>query len=71
MKVRVPGRQFAAAARETPGTSESGRGRTYYVYFTVSYCDLFIHVLRNYCFADITASNNEDKVGNTHEEERI
>ena len=51
MKVRVPGRQFAAAARETPRARKVGSN--YYDDYTVIVYDLFIFIL------------NVVKVGNT------
>ena len=57
MKVRVPGRQLAAAAQETPRASKSGR--KYSVYYNVTHFDLLLFIL-----------GNENKVGNTQKERR-
>ena len=59
MKVRVPGRQFAAAARETPWTKRSGSDYSDYSdYIAFTVYDLFIFFLY------------VGKVGNTQKEER-
>ena len=45
MKVRVPGRQFAAAARETPRANKSGNNHA--VYFHVTLFDHLLVLTRN------------------------
>ena len=59
MKGRVPGRQFAAAARETPSPSKSGKGRNYSAYFTVMHDDHLLYILVTHCFAFIISIYSE------------